>query len=110
MGVLDGHDGDVVILEDGPGTDVVTLEDVRDRHSSTAVGDPGLGADREVLDGCADKIFGSARAVHVDRTRSLAIPCERHQRAETRRVVVVVMRDEDGPDVPKVHVGTHQPT
>ena len=105
MGVLDRRHGDVGVLVDFPDPDIVTEEQLADRDAAAAVGDPDVGADREVLHRSLDQVLGLWRAVDIDGRVSLVVPCDGHQGAESGGVIVMVVRDEDRPDVAHVEPG-----
>ena len=74
MAVFDGRHLDVRVLVDHPGANIVTEEQLGYRHGATAVGNPDLGADGEILHSGFDQLFCPGRAIDVDRLRALAIP------------------------------------
>ena len=83
-------------------------EHLRDRHGAAAVADPDLGADGEILHRGFDQIFRPRRTIDVDRLGTVLIPRDRHKRAEPCSVIVMMMGNEDRPDVAGVNAGLGQ--
>ena len=99
MAVFDGHYLNIGVLVNHPGADIMTEEHLGNRYTAPAVGNPEFGTDGEILHGGFDQRFGSGRAVDIDRPGPPVVPSNRHQRAKTCGVVVVVMSNENGSDV-----------
>ena len=110
MAVLDRRHLDIGVLVDHPGAGVVPKEHLGQRQRAAAVVDPDLGADAEILDRGLDQILGSRRTIDIDRLGPVLAPRCRHQVPKARGMVVVMMGDENRPDVADVDAGLDQPT
>src|SRR6185437_16025812 len=102
MRVLSCRHLHVAVLIHDARIDVVTEKDLSDRYRTASIGDSDLRANGEVLHVCLDELFRPRRPVHIDRLRALVVPGGGHQRAETRRMIIMMVREENDSDVSNV--------
>jgi hypothetical protein len=99
MAVFNRCDLDVRVFVNQPGADVVTEEHMVYRHCAASIRDSDLGTNAEILHSRVDQFFCSRWPIDMDRFRTLAIPRRRHQRTKSRRVIVMMVRDENNSDL-----------
>src|SRR5215470_7040865 len=81
----------------------MAIENLSDRDRAPAVSNPDLGTDGVILHGRLNQRLCRGRTIYVDRACALVVPCDRHQRTKSCGVIVMVMGDEDCPDVADVN-------
>ncbi len=109
MAVFDGRHFDVRVLVNHPGADIMTEEHLGYRYGAASVGDPDLSTNGEILDSGLDQVFCPGRAIDIDRFGAILIPRNRHQRPKTRRVIVMMVGDENSSDLPNVDTSFCKP-
>src|SRR5215467_8824346 len=99
MIILDGRHLNVCVLVNRASSDIVAFENLSDGYRASTIGNSDVGANPVILYGRLDQRFGRRGTVDVDRACALVVPCDRHQGAKPRSVIVMVMGDENCPDI-----------
>src|SRR5215831_1125871 len=88
----------------------MAIEYLSDGDREPAVGNPDLGTDGVILHGRLNQRLCRGRTIYVDRACALVVPCDRHQRAKSCGVIVMVMSNEDGSDVADINASLGDPS
>src|SRR5262249_3403671 len=102
MGVFDGCHLYVGVLKNHSSAGIMAEEQLIYRYCAASVGDPDLSTNGEILHRSLDQVFRLGRAIDIDWLGPLVIPRDRHQRTQARRVIVVMVGDENRSDISDV--------
>jgi hypothetical protein len=85
-------------------------EHLRYRYAATSIRNPNFGAYAEILDRSLDQVFCPRRAIHIDRLGTLVVPGDGHQRSEPGSVIIMMMGEKDGSNIPNIKSSFRNPT
>src|SRR5262245_32908808 len=94
---------DVCILINQSWANIMAEENLSYGDAPASVGNPDFGADVEILDRSLDQVFCPRRAIHIDRLGTLVVPSNGHQRSKPRRVIIMMMGEEDSSNIPDIN-------